>query len=90
VDVRDRIILFVVLVPIIYYIRRKYIRSEDDNYQNKRLENFFTGVAVQLVILLSILFILKYMQLGQKSLLLIPVLLLGSVAVYYYYISRKS
>jgi hypothetical protein len=91
VDDRDKlkIIVFLVGVPIIYYIRKKYFKSEDDD-QSKRQENFFTGIAVQLVILLGILSILKYMELGQRSLLLVPVLLIGSGVVFFYYISRRS
>ncbi len=91
-DARDKlkIIMFVVLVPIIYYIRKKYFKSENDDDQNKRQENFFTGIAVKLAIVLSLLLILKYMELGQKSLLLIPALLLGSCVVFIYYISRRS
>jgi putative flippase GtrA len=75
-------------VPLIYYIKKKD-RSENSSDTSNRGTNFYAGMVIQLILLLSLIFILKYNSLGQTSLLIIPILAIASGIVAFYYFSKK-
>jgi hypothetical protein len=90
VETKDilKIILFVILVPVVYYIK-KSDKSDHSRDTGSRSKNLFTGIAISLILSLSLLFILKYVSLGPKSVLIIPVLGIASCVVVIYYISKR-
>jgi putative flippase GtrA len=89
-DVQDiiKIIAIVVLVPIIFYLKRRY-KSDDSGAASNRSRNFCTAIAVSLILALSMLSILKYTSLGPKSVLLIPILGIVSCVVVVFYLSKR-
>jgi len=89
-DTQDiiKIIAIVVLVPIIFYIKRRY-KSDDSGDANNRSRNFCTAIAVSLILSLSMLFILKYTSLGPKSVLLIPIIGIVSCVAVIFYLSKR-
>ena len=89
-DTKDiiKIVVFIVLLPIVYYIK-KSCKTDDSRVTSRRATNFYTGIAVSLILSASLLFVLKYTSLGPKSILLVPILGIASCVVVIYYLSKR-
>ncbi|OGR29565.1 MAG: hypothetical protein A2X83_07480 [Desulfuromonadales bacterium GWD2_54_10] len=89
-DTKDiiKIVAFIVLLPIVYYIKKSN-KTDDFRVTNRRAANFYTGIAVSLILSASLLFVLKYTSLGPKSILLVPILGIASCVVVIYYLSKR-